>query len=227
MERALTLVATGTLTISLIRASKGKTIPLPKTINLSSGKESTRQTGFSDTAWGKETRSYAKSARSLPTAKFDIIIKEAREFMKPVRSRGNVSTEPIVIDDDDNERANLIDLSDGSDRDSTCMLPPLLTEFTNVSFFFRIDNLYVLAPVHIISVTGTGSYFFYFFASCSSYFFALCPPDHRPLPDSTLVAHCIPLLPGKNSPSPCKYVYTPPSSHKKCMSGLKKNICFI
>jgi hypothetical protein len=112
------LVATGTLTISLIRASKGKTIPLPKTINHSSGKESTRQTGFSETAWGKETRSYTKSARSLLAVKFDEIIQDAQEFVKPVRSRNAGTTmEPIVIDDDDNERANLVYLSDGSDDD--------------------------------------------------------------------------------------------------------------
>ena len=111
------MVATGTLTISLICASKGKTIPLPKTINHSSGKESTRQTGFSETAWGKETHSYTKSARSLLAVKFDEIIQDAQEFVKPVRSRGNAGTtmEPIVIDDDDNERGNLIYLSDRSD----------------------------------------------------------------------------------------------------------------
>lgn len=110
----MSLVSTGTLTISLIRAGKGKTIPLPRTINLSSGKESTRQTGFSETAWGKETRSYAKSARSLSTAKFQKIIQEAKEFMKPVRTRGQPSHIIEIDDDDDDERALLI-VSDESD----------------------------------------------------------------------------------------------------------------
>jgi hypothetical protein len=97
---------------------------------LSSGKESTRHTGFSDTAWGKETRSYAKSASSLSTAKFDSIIQDAQEFMKPVRSRGNIAMDPIVIDDDDNERGNLVYLSDGSDD---CMyVPSFVTGLTNM-----------------------------------------------------------------------------------------------
>ena len=125
MERALTLVATGTLTTSLIRASKGKTLPLPRTINLSSGKKSTRQTGFNDTAWGKETRGYTISARSLSAVKFDTIIQDAQKFMRLGRSRGNATTttEPTVIDNGYNERANLADdPSDGSVDDDTCYM---------------------------------------------------------------------------------------------------------
>jgi len=71
-----------------------------------------RQTGFSDIAWGKATRSYATSARSLTNVKFNTIVQDAQEFMKPIRSRGNATTEVIVIDDDDDERAHLIELSD-------------------------------------------------------------------------------------------------------------------
>ncbi|KAH8993093.1 hypothetical protein EDB83DRAFT_2534729 [Lactarius deliciosus] len=44
VEQALKLVATGTLTIDLVNAAKGKTMSLPKTMNVGSGKESTRQT---------------------------------------------------------------------------------------------------------------------------------------------------------------------------------------
>ena len=65
----------------MARASKGKNIPLPRTVNLSSGKESMRQTGFSDVAWGKATRGYATSARSLANVKFDAIIQAAKEFL--------------------------------------------------------------------------------------------------------------------------------------------------
>ena len=122
------------LTILLICASKGKTIPLPKTFKLYSDKVSTRQTGFSNTAWGKETHSYTKSARSLMAVKFDEIIQDAQEFVKSVCSCGNAATtmEPIVIDNDDNERANLIYLSDVSDDDWYMYVPPLLTELTNM-----------------------------------------------------------------------------------------------
>lgn len=115
MERALTLVATGTLTIDIAHASKGKNIPLPRTVNLSTGKESMRQTGFSDIAWGKTTRSYATRAKSLANAKFDVIIQDAKQFLKPIRSRNKITEATDVInidDDDDDERVHLVDNSD-------------------------------------------------------------------------------------------------------------------
>ena len=114
MERVLTLVATGTLTIEIAHASKGKTIPLPRTVNLSTGKDSMRQMGFSDVAWGKTTRSYATRAKSLSNAKFDAIVEGAKEFLKPIRSRNKTmeATDIINIDDDDHERVHLVDNSD-------------------------------------------------------------------------------------------------------------------
>ena len=115
VERALTLVATGTLTMEMARASKGKTIPHPRTVNCATSKESMRQTGFSDDAWGRATHSYAISARSLVNTKFDTIIQDPKEFLKPIQSR-NKSTEVMDIinidDDEDDERAHLVDNSD-------------------------------------------------------------------------------------------------------------------
>ncbi|KAM6503850.1 hypothetical protein JOM56_000793 [Amanita muscaria] len=119
VERALTLVANEILTIQVARASKGKPISIPRTANLSSGKESMRQTGFSEVAWGKATRGYAKSAASLTKLKFDFIVQDAEESMKPIRAR-NKTTATISIDDDDDERAHLVDNSDESDVE--CML---------------------------------------------------------------------------------------------------------
>ena len=120
MERALTLVATRTLTIEMVRASKSKSnITLPRSVNPSTGKESMRQTGFSDVSWGKATRSYARSASSLANAKFDIIIHDAKEFLKPIRSRNKTmdTTREIINidDDDDDERAHLVDNSEDSE----------------------------------------------------------------------------------------------------------------
>jgi hypothetical protein len=118
VERALTLVSTGTLTVEMVRASKGKTIPLPRTINHSTGKESARQTGFSDACWGKASRAYAISAKSLLDVKFDAVVKDATAFLKPIRSRFKTTdaTEVIDIDDDaDDERAHLVDNDDESD----------------------------------------------------------------------------------------------------------------
>lgn len=102
----------------MAHASKGKSVALPRTVNLSSGKESMRQTGFSDAAWGKATRGYATSIRSLTNAKFDAIVKEAQPFAKPTRAHNRASDATEVIDvDADNERACLVD--NDSDVDST------------------------------------------------------------------------------------------------------------
>ena len=112
MERALTLVSSRTLTVEMAHASKGKAIPLPHTMNLSTGKESMRQTGFSDISWGKVTRSYASSAKSLADRKFDAIIQDAKDFLKPIRSRNKTTNGMDIInidDDDDDERAHLVD----------------------------------------------------------------------------------------------------------------------
>lgn len=98
----------------MARASKGKAVTLPRTINLSTGKESMRQTGFSDASWGKATRGYATSIRSLSNKKFDNIVKEAQAFIKPTRAK-TIPTEVIDVDVD-SERACLIDNSDSDDN---------------------------------------------------------------------------------------------------------------
>ncbi|KAH9023765.1 hypothetical protein EDB85DRAFT_1894623 [Lactarius pseudohatsudake] len=116
VERALTLIETGTVTTKTPRAARGKTLTLPKTLNYATGKDSTRQTGFSDATWGKATRNYTKSARSLAKAKFDVIIKEAQVFMKPTRTRTKMAkagSSGEVIDVDDYDiRACLVANSD-------------------------------------------------------------------------------------------------------------------
>jgi hypothetical protein len=102
----------------MARTSKGKTVTLPQTLNHSTGKESMRQTGFSDTTWGKATRVYAKSACMLANTKFEAIVKDAQEFMKLICARNRDPTEVININDNDNdndndnERGCLVDNSD-------------------------------------------------------------------------------------------------------------------
>jgi len=97
------LVATGTLTIKMVCAAKGKTVTLPQTVNLSSSKESMCQTGFSDAAWGNASCSYATSACSIAKVKFDVIVKEAQEFVKPIHAHNRTTdaTETINVDKDD------------------------------------------------------------------------------------------------------------------------------
>lgn len=118
MERALTLISTGTLTIEMARsATRGKAITLPRTLNRTTGKNSVRHTGFSDAAWGKATRSYTDSAHGVAEleGKFDLIIKGAQEYMKHTQNRATEGKE--VIDVDKDERACLIYVSDSEDSD--------------------------------------------------------------------------------------------------------------
>jgi hypothetical protein len=98
-----------------------------------------RQTGFSDISWGKATRGYATSAKSLSNVKFDTIVQGAQDFLKPLRSRNKTSadaTEVINVDDDDDERAHLIDNSEsGSDVECTFIivaLPHCFFEFCDL-----------------------------------------------------------------------------------------------
>jgi hypothetical protein len=140
VERALTLIATGTLTVVMARASKGKAVTLPRTLNLSTGKESMRQTGFSDAAWGKATRGYATSVRSLTNVKYDAIVAAAQPFTKPTRAHNRTSDPSEVIDVDADERACLVDNSDSDDAkedsvdDCNVLTTFLFLNLTNIIF---------------------------------------------------------------------------------------------
>ncbi len=147
MERALTLVATGTLTVEMARASKGKSVILPRTLNLSTGKESKRQMGFNDAAWGKATRAYATSACSLTNAKFDVVTTEAQEFMKPIRAR-NKTLDTTDNDNDDDERACLVDNS-GSESDFECKSISFEVQHSTNAIF---QNLVYIPPPQATSI---------------------------------------------------------------------------
>ena len=114
------MVATGTLTVAMAHGSKGKAVALPRTLNVSSGKESMRQTGFSDAAWGKATRGYATSIQSLTNVKVDAIVKAAQAFAKPTRAHNRTSDATEVIDVDHDEYNKRACLVDNSDEDSDC-----------------------------------------------------------------------------------------------------------
>ena len=109
-------MATGTLTIAMARAAKGKTVTLPRTMNYSTGKNSMRQTGFSDAAWGQVSRSYTKSAHGLDDEKFSSLIDDAQVFVKRTRARNRTTDGTEANDLEEDERACLVDYS-GSESD--------------------------------------------------------------------------------------------------------------
>jgi hypothetical protein len=105
----------------MVRTAKGKNFALPKTMNYSTGKQSKNLTGFNDSMWGGRTRSYIKSIdKNLKEArKFDVVIKAAMEFAKNTR---RVEDLPSAAHDDedeeDDERAQLVDRSDSESEGS-------------------------------------------------------------------------------------------------------------
>jgi hypothetical protein len=139
VERALNLVSSGTLTVAMAHGSKGKAVSLPRTLNPSTGKESMRQTGFSDAAWGKVTRGYAHSISALSKAKYDAIVKAAQPFTKPTRSHNRGGPTEVIDVDVDNERACLVD---NSDSDSCNVFNFLFTDLTNIIF----QDMYYCLP---------------------------------------------------------------------------------
>jgi hypothetical protein len=112
----------------MAHTSKGKTISLPRTFNLSTGKESMCYMGFNDTMWGKATHGYIKSVCLLSNIKFNAIVQAAQLFMMlksdHVCNKASEVMEVISIDDDDDDRwAHLVYDSDDNEE---CMLHFLL-----------------------------------------------------------------------------------------------------
>jgi hypothetical protein len=112
----LALISTRTLTIDMVRAAKGRTIALPKTMNYSTGKHFKNVTGFNDGMWGDRTPSYMKSVeKNLKKGdKFSAVVKSAMEFAKSSRRVVKDTTSAARDDDEEevNERAELVDRSD-------------------------------------------------------------------------------------------------------------------
>ncbi|KAI0249276.1 hypothetical protein BJV78DRAFT_1362940 [Lactifluus subvellereus] len=122
IQQALTLVATGTLTIEMIHAAKGRNVTLPRTLNYSTGKISNRQTGFNDITWGETTRKYAKSitkAYKKKSGRFDEIITHAKEFSKMSRRTDDSASgapDGNATEGDDDLDEELVDIT-SSDED--------------------------------------------------------------------------------------------------------------
>lgn len=115
VERVLTLWATGTITIAMVREAKAtkKAIKLPAMINPETGKQSARHTAFSELSWGKPTRSYLESIeKNVDDVAMEKIMDEAKEFSKASHGANDESAAGSFDPDDD--RANLQDGSGSS-----------------------------------------------------------------------------------------------------------------
>lgn len=134
----------------MVHDAKGlKALTLPRVFNHASAKESTRFTGFNDSACGGQTRSYAKSAHKLENSRFEKIIKGAKPFMviKGNRARKAApATEVIEIDDDEDERACLVDTNSDDECKSFLQVSNTTSRMQSFRIFrFKFDAQ-VVAP---------------------------------------------------------------------------------
>ena len=117
VERALKLIASGTITIKMVQKAKGQVPMLLKQINQATGKASNQFTGFNEALWGTRCSSYISSAKKLSASRFDKIISLAAEYLK-VEDDDVIE---ITDDDDDDIHTNIVDVSSGSKGDIDCM----------------------------------------------------------------------------------------------------------
>jgi len=113
------LWATGAISIKHVQDAKAlnRAIKLPLAMNPETGKQSSRQTAFSDLGWGGPTRSYLESInRKLTNNVMKDIMDEAKEFAMTYQKKEAGNSVSTHVDPDD-DRAQLADGS-GSDLDS-------------------------------------------------------------------------------------------------------------
>ncbi|KAF8218848.1 hypothetical protein L208DRAFT_1419320 [Tricholoma matsutake] len=117
VEHALKLIASGIITIEMVKKAKGRIPTLPKQINQATGKVSNQFTVFNEASWGKRCSSYVKSAKNLSASRFNEIITLSAEYMKISQNLEDEDVIEIPDDDDDDIRANIVDHSSSGKDD--------------------------------------------------------------------------------------------------------------
>ncbi|KIM74444.1 hypothetical protein PILCRDRAFT_92610 [Piloderma croceum F 1598] len=110
----------------MVQKAKGKIPTLPKQINHTTGKVSNQSTGFNKVTWGVRCKSYVKSAKKLTDDRFDKVVCLATEFMKVNHCLVDEDDDVIEIEEDEDVRANIIDISSSEDEaESSLRIPKL------------------------------------------------------------------------------------------------------
>jgi hypothetical protein len=104
----------------MVQKAKGKVLMLPKQINQLTGKVSHQLTGFNKVTWGNRCKSYMASAKKLSEARFDEVVRLATEFMKINPHLVDNDNDIIEIEDEEDIRANIIDISSSSKDEAEC-----------------------------------------------------------------------------------------------------------
>jgi hypothetical protein len=100
----------------MVQKAKGKIPTLPKQINHATGKVSNQSMGFNEVTWGVRCKSYVKSAKKLTNDRFDKVVSLATEFMKVNHRLVDEDDDIIEIEEDEDIRANIIDISSSEDE---------------------------------------------------------------------------------------------------------------
>jgi hypothetical protein len=138
VERGLKLIAAGNITVEMVQNGKpGKISPLPKLINQATGKVSKQAISFNEVIWGKRCMSYVKSAKGLSSSRFDEIVEISTGFMKNTNRIMEGDHEIIEIDDEEDIRANVVDISSDSDSDSDCKSSSISYKTADTHRLFR------------------------------------------------------------------------------------------
>jgi hypothetical protein len=118
VERALSLWATGAITIEAVitsRISKNKVITLKPILNKATGVVSKTPLAFNEANWGSATCGYSRSAqKNVTLERFkEVMILACRHHDSNEKNPAESCHE--LTDDDDDDRGNFIDLEEGGD----------------------------------------------------------------------------------------------------------------
>jgi hypothetical protein len=115
VERAYSLWADGAITMESSAGVKGRFVSkaIIKTVNANTGRESSKDRAFTEANWGPATRNYLISIQdNLRPGSFDKIVAKAQSFMKHGRRDKSQSSQFGEMDEETDERAILVDISD-------------------------------------------------------------------------------------------------------------------
>jgi hypothetical protein len=112
----LKLIASGTITITMVKQAKGRVPTLLKQTNQATGKPS-NLTMFSDMLWGTCCISYVKSAKNLSNPRFNEIIMHAVDYMKVSQTMDDEDVIKIPDDEVEDIRANIVNNSSSEGED--------------------------------------------------------------------------------------------------------------
>ncbi|KAF8227755.1 hypothetical protein L208DRAFT_1404998 [Tricholoma matsutake] len=117
VERALKLIASGIITIKMVKKAKGRIPTLLKQINQATGKVSNQFMVFNEASWGKCCSSYVKLAKNLSASQFNEIITLSAEYMEISQNLEDKDVIEIPDDNDNDIHADIIDHSSSGEDD--------------------------------------------------------------------------------------------------------------